>query len=78
MRIATGCTRDTNTQRLHDKTSVLSMGTHLKLQATELKKMTQTQTYPLRYLNAHFDPQINKVTFNCNKYIALSWSQQKF
>ena len=66
-RIATGCTRDTNTQRLHDKSSVLSMGTHFKLHATELKQMTQTQTHPLHYFNAHLDPQINKITYKCKK-----------
>ena len=49
-RIATGCTRGTNTQRLHDKTSVLTMGIHFKFNATQLKQMTQTQTHPLRTL----------------------------
>ena len=43
------------------------MGTHLKLHATELKQMTQTQTHPLHYFNAHLDPQINKITFKCKK-----------
>ena len=35
--IATGCTQDTNIQDLQDKTSVLPMGTHLKLHATHFK-----------------------------------------
>ena len=42
--IATGCTRDTNTQHQHNKTKVLPMDTHLKLHATLLKQLTQTQT----------------------------------
>ena len=33
---AIGCTRDTKIQVLQDKTSVLPMGTHLKLHATHL------------------------------------------
>ena len=70
--IATGCTRDTNIQGLQDKTSVLPMGTHLKLHATHLKKMTQTQSHPLHYLNARLDPRINRVTFKCKKYIVRS------
>ena len=59
LRITTGCTRDTNTQRLHDKISVLPMGTHLKLHAIQLNQMTPTQTHLLHYLNALLDPQIN-------------------
>ena len=57
--IASGCTRDTNNQGLQDKTSVLPMGTHLKLHATHFKQMTQTQTHFLDYLNARLDPRIN-------------------
>ena len=49
----------TNIQDLQDKTSVLPMGTHLKLHATHLKQMTQTQTHFFHYLNACLDPQIN-------------------
>ena len=53
------CTRDINIQGLQDKTSVLPMGTHLKLHATHLKQMIQTQTHFLHYLNARLDPRIN-------------------
>ena len=56
MQITTGCTRDTNAQHLHDKTKVLPMDTHLKLQATQLKQLTQTQTHPLHDHNACSDP----------------------
>ena len=48
----------TNIQDLQDKTSVLPMGTHLKLHATHLKQITQTQTHFLHYLNAGLDPQL--------------------
>ena len=49
----------TNIQGLQDKTSVLPMGTHLKLHATHLKQMTQNTNTLLHYLNARLDPQIN-------------------
>ena len=50
LQIATGCTRDTNTQHLHDETKVLPMDTHLKFYATQLKQLTQTPTHPLHDL----------------------------
>ena len=53
--IATGCTRDTNTQHLHYEIniiSVLPMETHFKLHATKLKRLTQAQTHSLHYSNA--------------------------
>ena len=59
LRIATGCTRYSNTQYLHDKTKVLPMNTHLKLHAIEPKQLTQTQTHPLHDLNAYFNPPRN-------------------
>ena len=46
LQIATGCTQDTTTQHLHNKTKVLPMDIHLKLHATQLKQLTQTQTHP--------------------------------
>ena len=59
LRIATGCIRDSNTQCLHDKTKVLPMNIHLKLHAIKPKQLTQTQTHPLRDLNAYFNPPRN-------------------
>ena len=56
LRIATGCTRDTNTQHLHDKTKVLPIDTHHKLHTTQLKQLTQTQAHPLHDPNAYSDP----------------------
>ena len=54
-RILTGCTRDINTQHLHDETKVFPMDTHLKLHATQLKQLTQTQTHSLHDLNAYLN-----------------------
>ena len=59
MQNATHCTSDTNTQHLHDETKVLPMDTHLKLYATQLKQLTQTQTHPLHDLNAYLNPHKN-------------------
>ena len=58
--IATGGTRDTNNQHLHDETKVLSMDTYLKLYATQLKQLNQTQTHSLHDLNAYSNPLNNK------------------
>ena len=57
--IATSCTRDTNTQYPRDETKVLPMGTHLKLHATQLKQLTQTQTRSAHDFNAYSDPPRN-------------------
>ena len=35
------------------------MDTHLKLHATQLKQLTQTQTHPLHDLNAYLNPPRN-------------------
>ena len=56
LRIVTGCTRDTNTQHLHEETKVFLMDTHLKLYATQLQQLTRTQTHPLHDLNAYLNP----------------------
>ena len=53
LQIVTGCTRDTNTQHLHDETKVFPIDTHLKLHANQLKQLTQTQTHSLHDLNAY-------------------------
>ena len=70
LEISIGCTRDTNTQHLHDETKVLPMDTHLKLHATQLKQMTQTQSHPLYDLNIYLNPPKNmKATiFHNNKH----------
>ena len=50
---------NTNTQHVHDKTKVLTIDTYLKLHATQLKQLNQTQTHPLHDLNAYSDPPRN-------------------
>ena len=56
LRIAIGFTRGTNTQHLHKENKVLPIDTHLKLLATQLKQLTQTQIHPLHDFNAYSDP----------------------
>ena len=51
--------RDTNIQGLQGKTSVLPMGTHLKLHANYLTNDSNTNLLFLHYLNAHLNPRIN-------------------
>ena len=44
---------------LHDETKVLSMNTHLKLHASQLKQLIQTQTHSLHDLNVYLNPPRN-------------------
>ena len=73
--MVTGCTRDTNTQHLHDENKVLPMDTHLKLHVIQIKQLNQTQTHPLHDFNAYLNPPRNmKATIfrnneNCNVII---------
>ena len=48
LHIVTGCTRDAITQHLPYEINALPMGIHLKLSATQLEQLTQTQTHSLR------------------------------
>ena len=41
LRTATGCTRDTNIQHLHDETLILPIHEHLQLDAPQYKHKTQ-------------------------------------
>src|SRR5579872_4282399 len=49
LRIATGCTADTNTTHLHQETQTLPLKTHLTLHANQLKTKA-TQQHPLHTL----------------------------
>ena len=62
MRIATGCTRYTNTQHLRDETKPFEWTPISNFHATQLKQLTQTQTYSLHDLNAYSDPSRNTKT----------------
>ena len=47
LRIATGCTSDTNIQHLHNKTNILPLNAHLKLHSSQLRQKSQHPTHPL-------------------------------
>ena len=70
LQIATGCIQDTNTQHLHNETKVLPMDMHLKLHATQLKQLTQIQTYPLHDLNAYLNlpKNMKAIIFHNNEH----------
>ena len=50
LRIATGCTVDTNTQHLHNETLVLPLQNHLQLQASQIRQKSQNPSHPLHKL----------------------------
>ena len=56
LRIATGCTRDTNIQHLHDETKILPVSTHLKLLASQFKQQSQNPQHPLYSLTLRTKP----------------------
>ena len=47
LRIATGCTSDTNIQHLHNETNILPLSAHLKLHSSQLRQKSQHPTHPL-------------------------------
>ena len=47
LRIATGCTSDTNSQHLHNETNILPLNAHLKLHSSQLRQKSQHPTHPL-------------------------------
>ena len=56
LRIATGCTADTNTQHLHQETLVLPLSNHLRLHASQLKEKTKLSYHPLHSLRMQPEP----------------------
>ena len=70
LRIATGCTHDTNTQHLHDETNVLPIHQHLQLHASQIRQKTQHPTHPLHKLTIHpHTPRLKQqTTFNNINY----------
>ena len=46
LRIATGCTTDTNTQHLHNETHILPIKEHLQLHASQIRQKSQHPTHP--------------------------------
>ena len=47
LRIATGCTKDSNIEHLHNETKILPMTEHLKLHSSQLRQQTQHPNHPL-------------------------------
>ena len=70
LRIATGCTHDTNTQHLHDETNVLPIHQHLQLHASQIRQKAQHPTHPLHKLTIDpHTPRLKKqTTFNNINY----------
>ena len=56
LRIATGCTADTNTHHLHQETLVLPLPTHRRLHASQLKEKTKLSHHPLHPLRMQPEP----------------------
>ena len=59
LRIATGCTRDTNQQHLHQETQILPVKEHLKLHASNFKQKTYSTSHPLHELTNQLTPPRN-------------------
>ena len=69
LRIATGCTHDTNTQHLHDETNVLPIHQHLQLHASQIRQKAQHPTHPLHKLTIHpHTSRLKKNPFNNINY----------
>ena len=56
LRIATGCTANTNTQHLHQETLVLPLPTLLRLHASQLKEKNKLPYHPLHPLRTQPEP----------------------
>ena len=69
LRIATGCTKDTNIQHLHEETLVLPLKEHLQLHASLLKQKSNHPNHPLHTLFTNPKPGrlIKKTIFNNKK-----------
>jgi hypothetical protein len=70
LRIATGCTRDTNIQHLHDECSILPLTQHMQIHASQLLQKSQHPDHPLHPLTLlPHPPRTKKPTiFHNNAY----------
>ena len=59
LRIATGCTADTNAQHIHEETLILPIQEHLKLHASLLHQKSQHPVHPLHKLTQQQPPDRN-------------------
>jgi hypothetical protein len=53
LRTITGCTRDTNSQHLHEETKIIPIKEHLNLLEIQYHNKTLNQNHPLHTLNIH-------------------------
>ena len=70
LRIATGCTSDTNTNPIHDETKILPIEKHLRLHSSLLRQKASHPDHPLHRLTTQPQPlRLKKKTiFNNNQY----------
>ena len=67
LRIATGCTHDTNTQHQHDETNILPIHQHLQLHASQIRQKAQNPTHQLT-IYPHTPRLKKQTTFNNTNY----------
>ena len=70
LRIATGCTADTNNDHLHDETNILPLKEHLRLHGSQLRQKATDPDHPLHRLTEQPPPPrlMKKTIFNNNDY----------
>ena len=70
LRIATGCTSDTNINHIHDETKILPIEKHLRLHSSQLRQIASHPDHPLHRLTTQPQPpRLKKKTiFNNNQY----------
>ena len=55
LRIATGCTQDTNMQHMHDETLILPIHEHIQLHTSQYKQKTQHPSHNLQKYTTSFN-----------------------
>ena len=70
LRLATGCTSDTNINHIHDETKILPIEKHLRLHSSQLRQKASHPDHPLHRLTTQPQPpRLKKKTiFNNNQY----------
>jgi hypothetical protein len=70
LRIATGCTKDTNIQHLHDETEILPIKEHIQLHSSLFKQKAFLPTHPSNHLNTPLPNNrfIKQTTFNNHNF----------
>ena len=68
LRIATGCTKDTNTQHLHEETLIQPIKNHLQLHASQMRQKAELPCHPMHSLiQATDQPRYIRQTIFHNK-----------